>query len=387
MLHFVKLLLSTILATVLAMIFSTGVHASAFVPPPPQGPPPSSTDANGGIAVLFIRDLIQRSGDVAIAKHNQNNAHKLSWHSGSKPMECADCMTSPSMTTSKRLDQPNYRAAHLSTNLVFDLDINNSPFSRRIITPVEVIASCNDWQSGTGTSKLSIRVGVPYIEGGSTLESIIDFFLPWGLSAHIDNEIRKNLPGGSSSAIQTQECTSLGVFTDNGSQFESFTWDRPIPPSILDTIHSNVRVNMPTVKLTLNAIRRVPSISNSDDFTTPVSFEIYVNGKFLPPSEITSLIIPETGTALINDTKISFPTSSLNSLQLIIRDSAAGTAWVQFNAAQNFGEGTHKLKTHRHIFLPVPQGSPTPNKPFPSDVREFELEFTIDKFQPEQVRQ
>lgn len=368
-----------------AVMFSANVYSSTMSPPPPQGPPQPSTNTNGGLAVVFLRDLIQRSGDEAILKHNEENDHKLSWHSGSKPLECGDCMSSPFMTTSKSLYQPNYRVARVRTNLKFDLDIDNSPFSRQIITPIEVTVSCNEWQSGKGRIKLLVRTDTPYIAGGSTLESIIDFFLPWGLSSHIDNEIRKRLPGGSSSMFQEQKCISLGVFTDaQSSQFESFTWDRPAPVSVLDTMPVTVDQHTPKVKLTINAIRRVQTpVSNSHDFTTPVSFEIYVNGKFLPATELTNLIIPETGTVIIEDTKINFPTNSLNSLQLIVRDSVSGSAWVQFNAAQNFGKGTHKLKTHRHIYLnlPAPNGSPTPLKPLPTDVREFELEFTINKIQ------
>jgi hypothetical protein len=350
-------------------------------PPVPQGPPTASAAAGGGFSMLFIREILRASGETTLADHNEHSPHKLSWAPGANPLLCSNCISSPFLSATTNLDRPNNVVARVDARLEFDLDVDNNPFSRRVITPVEFIASCSGWQHGDGIAKIIARVGKPYIEGGSILESIIDFFSPWGLSAFIDNKIAAKLPGGSQSSIERGACTSLGVYTDNGSIIESFTWDEPALQSILDSFQIEATGQTEKVVLTLHSIRRKPSLSLQDD-ADPVNFVFFVNGKFIDVPMVAQLIFPIGSEVSLGDFRVTFPKENLRSLQLIVSYDLGGVGWVQHNESEGFALGHQLLVPHRHEYHSSPSGFPKPLKPTVTNIKEFEIDYSVTVWRP-----
>lgn len=417
----------------LFLMSMAGWAGASSQPPPAQGPPVAAPDAPGAFFITFFRRALEDQGNEIFAKNNDcedadglvipgcsKNPHKLSWASGARPTECGyDCVGPPSRTVTRHVNRPNERIVRLSSRLEFHLDVNNSPFSRRIITNVDLIASCRGWREGDGRVALRVASQPPFIEGGggfgSFFENVLDFFSAGALSSFIDAKIRAKLGMGETTSEQLPfRCRSLGAFNNFSSgnfSFDAVIWDFPEPPSPIIVFGAGEALSGAVV-VTLERIRRKKTLS-AVDVATPVGFEFYVNGAFVAVPGTDSLVIPVDGERDLGDVQVRLPLGSLESLQLLVADSLGGAGWSQFDSSTNFGKGSHVLRTHRTELIPVGSlpgvsilqpppalpglgmpadlqlrfgplgGPPGSNKPTPIDVRDFEIEYSISVFRPE----
>ncbi|MGH6913583.1 MAG: hypothetical protein ACREH3_07730, partial [Geminicoccales bacterium] len=239
--------------------FSMPALAGDIQPPPALGPPSANVNSPTQLSSLFVRDSVQKAAELSMFETNEGSPHKLSWASNAEPLLCANCVQGPSMGPTTRIDRPNNMVARMTFQLAMDLDVNNLPGDRRLITPVDVIVRCADWVDGTGELELFTRTGVPYLDGATLLEDITDFFSPWDLSQHIDGKIKAELgPAGTGLDVQGP-CVSLGTYKAQNPLYDAVVWDEPLQPSVLDLLQGSVIANTSVGKVTvvLKEIRRL----------------------------------------------------------------------------------------------------------------------------------
>ena len=360
------------------------VFSSDIVPPPVLGPPVADASAPQQINSLFVRKMVQDAAEETMTQHNGSSPHKLSWASNATPLLCSHCVLGPTLSATTRPDQPNERVARMSFQLAMDLDINNLPGDRRVITPVDITFRCSGWNSGAGEMQILTRTGVPYLDGTTLLEDIVDFFSPWDLSEFVDGKIKSQLSAGGLGVNAQGPCVSLGVYDDqNIPLYDAVLWDAPVQQSVLDILQGSAVANANTGKVTLalKEIRRLQTPIVPDD-TVPVSFDIYVNGTWIDLGAAQTATVAVGDSVALSANRITFPSSDLDAVQVIFATSRGGAGWHNFTRSDDFGKGTQGLKTHAHTYLAPPPGQPRPHKPLPTDIREFELVYDIIRFEP-----
>lgn len=363
--------------------FSMPAWAGDIEPPPALGPPSANVNSPRGYSSLFIRYYVQTAAELSMFEANKGSPHKLSWASNAEPLSCANCVQGPSMGPTTRIDRPNDMVARMTFQLAMDLDVKNLPGDRRLITPVDVLVRCADWIDGTGELEIFTRTGVPYLDGATLFEDIIDFFSPWDLSQHIDGKIKAELgPAGTGLDVQGP-CVSLGTYKDQNPLYDSFVWDEPLQPSVLDFLQGSViaSANVGKVTVVLKEIRRLAT-PLVPDAAAPVSFDVYVNGRWIDLGGAQTGVVGVEGSVPISANRIIMPSGDLDALQVIFASSSSGAGWDHFTRSEGFGEGEQGLKTHSHVYLRSPPGIPKPLKPLPTDIREFELIYDVLRFEP-----
>ena len=362
-------------------------------PPPALGPPVAPPNAPVSILVDGLRQTLENEASSFIEEHNATSPHKLSWASGAKPTECGyDCIGSPLIIPSQNFDRPNERFVKIFGHLAFNVDIDNNPFSRRIITPIILRLACDGWQNGSGVVTLTPLVGQPFVaDDKGPFEQVLDFLLmPLQLSNSIDAGVKAELSSvNADGSVTPYTCNSLGVDAhfDTGSFFDDrIVWEEPQSGGIgrpsLQWEYATVRIE---------SIKRNPTVSFVDP-SAGVSFEFFVNGQWLHFPSTGEVTIAPGETQIVDNVRVSLPLDELESLQVIARDSLGGAGWSQFVENDNFGDGEHALLTHRTELLSqnaIPGGNhlppgdgPSSNKPLPFDIHEFEIQYSINTGPP-----
>jgi hypothetical protein len=360
-----------------ALILTSVLWASsALAAPPPQGPPPASVDGDS-FPFTVIRAILETEGDQVIASNNQSSPHKLSWASGARPTQCGHaCFGQPAMTATRHRDRPNENIARVFARLVFDLDINNSPFNRRIITNVTVNGFCEGWREGNGNIRFRVKVDPPFVDEPGLLESIADFVaLPLNLSRRIEDGIRAQLgSGGSTTQDLPARCRSLGVFAVGNPASDAVVWDPPLPP--LRFPAAELALEQASVRF--ESIQRLQTLSSVDP-ARDITFDFYVNGRLLPVPLSGELTLAPSATHTLQEVAITLPADGMESLQIIVADSLGGANFEHFERNSGFPSGRRALRTVRTELVPVGGigGLPGSNKPTPIIIQDFQVNYTV----------
>jgi len=375
--------------TVVFLILGEGSEtAGQHAPPPPVGPP-LATAAASSVSLIVVRTLIQDVTESVMEEFNRTNdrGDKLSWAAGAQPLVCDySCMSKPTLSQTLRHHRPNERIVRASGRLVFDVDINNAPFGRRLIVGFEVRTSCEGWEDGRGNIRIAVETRPPIFEEGHDLfEDVLDrvarpFHLE--LSRTIDASIRGFPAGTTEVPLPPSPCRSLAAQTVGSPILDGILYDppdRPVPGGPV------VPIERATIQFL--SITRHPQPTKVDPDKV-LAFDLFVNSEHRGVPISGELILAPGETLVLDDVLVSLPADDLAALQVLVVDNLGGAGWAHFTRDEGFPSGGRSVQTHRTEIqprsnLPLVPGAPAgSSKPIRLDIHEFEIAYSVRVGQP-----
>jgi hypothetical protein len=405
-------------------VFSGAAALENALGPPDvlQYPLEAPADASHGLAIIFLRDEIEKGADLALcealmleakrpipadfneaaceqafAEKVRNGEGIIHWAGGARPLQCGEsCIGRPFMTRTQFVDRPNLRRAILYGHLTFVAD-PTGPFNRDITYGFEAYFTC-DAENGarSGNFTVDVRFGAPVIGDPGPIESVLDFILlPAHLSGYIEHRIRQDLGSASGVSQVSDLCRSVGVYRGADAKFDSAVFD-PAPVGSrfgrTDTATATALRDRATIHFLRIARKPLPAIVDAGNAAqgNPAAgyFNVFLNGSLaaFPPKSPTPAggidLPPEGGVVELNYCRTIDLTDS-DRLQLLFTNGLGGAVWSQFARTENFGANAAKtMTTGRTIVVPGLAGRPVtgsggPGKPQAVILREFELVYTI----------
>jgi hypothetical protein len=407
-------------------VFSGAAAQENALGPPDvlQYPLEAPADAPRGLAVIFLRERIEKGADLALCEALMREAGRpipadfdeaacepafaekvrdgegiIHWAGGARPLQCGEsCVGRPFMTRTQFVDRPNLRRAMLYGRLTFVAD-PTGPFNRDITYGYEAYFTCNAENGArSGVFTVDVKFGAPVIGDPGPIESVLDFLLlPARLSGYIERRIRQDLSSASGASEVRDLCRSVGAHRDADAKFDSAVFDpAPAGPRFgrPDIGAATALRDRATIRFLRIARKPLPAMVSADHAApgNPAAgfFNVFLNGSLaaFPPKSPTPaggiVLPPEGGVVELNYCRTIDLTGS-DRLQLLFTNGLGGAVWSQFARTDSFGANVARtMTTGRTIVVPgfpgLPDpvtGRPTPAKPRAVILREFQLVYAI----------
>ncbi len=368
--------------------------------PAPIGPPDPTAPIKELPIHLLITNLRDAQGnnigvrgqvDRVVALVNANMAQQTSVRAKLK----VESFTAfgPNMSATTYSDRPNHRFVNIPYMVgykIYDVEKRvagswvSTSVTRHLSQSIGIHISCDRWETGKGSLKLTTKIDRPYMEPNQgTLEQVVDFFLNGHLTDFIDGVVRQqiaSIPLTNGSINLNFDCNALG--RDHGAP------NNPADDLVLYSFHQSTNPGplgqtiFGQISLTLQSVKRLPAhdLSGQPLYTASEAptLDVFANQH---SNRVQLPMLVEGQQVPVNAAPILVPKSGLTSLNVLMNiqvpnQTHSDSATRVYGQNVGFGNGTQTIKVPKSYWTKAdPRTGAKPQQLF---VDAYEVTFRIN---------